>query len=296
MSRPLNTAELVKYTVLQRSLDSDLDASLVIIDENCPRGGRTDFIRSTTILHPLDAISFLSTPFQVILENEVFDGAFLLWMAKALNFTKFIDAYRSGKFSFRHAGGKDSIERSAKAFLDGVWSRKDERYSRALRLWMCVVLDNDAKHDKDFPNQGIVKATEPHVAFVHQLNKRSIESYIPIDFLEKILKKRQIYALKALTIDQQRFYHMKKGFRFEKNESPTLTEYKSSKKISKQEKDLFTTIPQLAWQELRTGFGGGLSAVFIEEKYRPNANDIRLINIKDRQELASLLKKIYERF
>ena len=293
--RPASVADMIRLSALERSTDDLVDASMVVVDVDCPRGGRTDFEQSTTRLHPLDAIIFLSTPFQVILENEVFDGAFLLWMAKALDFMKFIDAYRQGKFAFRHAGGKDSIERSAKTFANGVWSRRDGEYSRAFRLWMCAVLDNDARHENDFPNRHIIESTEPHVSFVHQLARRSIESYIPRDFLGKILRKQQVYALGRLNADQRRYYHMKKGFRFEKNDAPTIAEYKHTPKITTQEKKLFSSIPNIDWKELRSGFGGGLSAIFIEERYRPNVNDVRVCDMQDKQELLMLLKRIYER-
>jgi hypothetical protein len=295
LKRPTDVADLVRLSVLSRSNDSFIDASAVVIDELCPPGGIVDFDNSKTTLHPLDAIYFLSTPFQVILENEYFDGAFLLWSARAVGYFKFIDAYRCGKFSFRHAGGKDSLERSAKTFSHGVWSRRDESYSRALRLWMAVVLDNDAKHSKHFPNKYIIASTKNHVSFVHQLAKRSIESYIPNRFIEKILKPKQFYALKNLNPEQKRHFHMKKGFRFEKNESPTLPDFKQSNKISKGEKDLFGTISPADWQVLCSGFGSGLSAIFTDEKYRPNPNTGQIFPIDDHLELIDLLKKIYSR-
>jgi len=294
-ARPSDVADLVKFTALTRSNDNLADASLVVIDETCPIGGVVDFEYSKTTLHPLDAIQFLSTPFQVILENEFFDGAFLLWSARATGLSKFIDAYRAGKVAFRHAGGKDSLERSARTFSRGVWSRRDGSYSRALRLWVAVVLDNDAKYSNHYPNKQIVDATRPHVTFVHQLSKRSIESYIPISFIEKILKPKQVYALKRLTLEQRRYFHMKKGFKFEKNDSPSLAEYKRSPKVSEAEKKLFGTILQPDWQELRSGFGGGLSAIYVEERHRPDQRSGQIFPIDDHLELSDLIKKIYSR-
>lgn len=294
----VDTIDLIRLQALSNSTDPDADASLIAINEIHPRGGVSDHNGFTTKIHPLDSILFLSTPFQVILENEVFDGAFLLWMAKALNYSKFISAYRNGRFVFRHAGGKGSIERSANAFCNGVWGRKDGKHFRAFRMWMCAVLDNDAKSPGDTPNKSIVDATNEEVVFVHELNKRSIETYIPFDFLQRLMPsiaRRKIYALKRLTEVQRKHYHMKKGFRVENDTAPTLSKYLSSPKISKREKELFGTIPFSDWQDLRDGFGSSLSKIFVEEQYRPNSNDERFTNKQDRAELLTLLKKIYER-
>lgn len=291
--------DLVRLSTTVRSTDALTDATLVIVDENSRRGGLATLAQNTTIIHPLDAIQFLFTPFQVILENEEFDGAFLLWMAKALGFSKFNDAYRDRRFVFRHAGGKGSIKRSAIIFSHGVWSRKDQKHSRAFALWMCVVLDNDSKYPTNRPNNQIIDDVRPHVAFVYELKKRAIESYIPCEKLLKLDSSKSFYrkvkALSGLTSIQKNHYHMKKGFSFSKDIEPNKKNFFSSELVTQEEKELYNSIDDLSWLELMNGFGTSLSKIYSEEKYRPEPNDSQMTDFLGNEEILNLLKKIYSR-
>src|ERR1700738_1833195 len=78
-SRPTTDRDLIRLSTLRQSQDPLADKSSVTIEAACRRGGIADLQNADTRVHPLDAILFLSFPFQVVLENEWFDGAFLLW-------------------------------------------------------------------------------------------------------------------------------------------------------------------------------------------------------------------------
>lgn len=121
--------ELITYAATARSHDRLVDRNVVRIDLSTPLGGRVDD-DFTTSLHPQDCLTFLAQPFSVIVENEWFDGAFLLWMAKALGREALISAYRANRFVFRHAGGKGSLGRSASVLSRGVWPAPNDRHSR----------------------------------------------------------------------------------------------------------------------------------------------------------------------
>lgn len=282
-----------------RSYDDMCDQTSVTITGDCRRGGVVNFEAFDTRVHPLDAIAFLSTPFQVIVENEWFDGSFLLWMAKALGFGRLIEAYRQGRFVFRHAGGKDSIPRSAAVFSKGVWPRRNGGYERAFRLWLCVLLDNDAKYPGDTPNANIIEQTKDHVTFVHQLRRRSIESYIPAQRLRKLDNTpafhRKIDALLNLTDEQRLHYHMKKGFKFDRKTTPHKKNYLASDSVRIEEKRLFQSIDDEDWEHLMDGLGRSLSDIYVDEPHRPNPNDSTMTNQQDRNELSTLIKAIYER-
>jgi len=298
-NRSVDLKELIKLSALKRSHDNLVDQSVVTVDDSCRKGGIVDFPNSDTRLAPLDAIQFLTTPFHVIVENEWFDGAFLLWMAKAIDFNRLISAYREGRFVFRHAGGKDAIPRCAAVLSNGVWPRGDAAYSRAMRLWACVFLDSDAKHPADNPNAQIVAEALPNVIFVHQLKKRSIESYIPSHFLSKYDQsagfRRRVSALGRLTRQQQLYFHMKVGFKHDEPNSPAKASYLASAKVLPQEKALFGGIIDNDWLELMSGFGKKLSEIYVDQRYRPNPNDVNFVDQLDKQELAALTKAIYER-
>jgi hypothetical protein len=272
-------------------VDALADKRTVLIDDSARRGGEERGSTSTA-LHPLDAILFLSTPFQVIVENEWFDGGFILWMAKGLGFTQLLHAYQKNRFIFRHAGGKDSIIRSAKVFSQSVWPRPNRATDRAFRQWMCVVLDNDARDPDDDPNRQIVEAAQPHVFFVHQLQRRSIESYLSRETLLTIDNtgsfRQKVEALFRMSPNQRRYFHMKRGFRFQRDTPPTKASFMSSAEA------LYGGVVPGDWNLLMNGLGRSLSTVFVDPLKRPNTNQPDLVSTEARAELLNLFRSIYE--
>lgn len=294
--RPRGVRELIGGAATYASYDADAHKSSIIIDSASARGGIWLEEKSETLLHPLDAIFFLSTPFQVVVENEHYDGAFLLWMSRAAGFPKLLNAYRAGKFVFRHAGGKDSISRSAEIFSHGVWPRENKKYSRAFKNWLCALLDNDATHPGHEPNKKIIDESLKHCCYVHELRKRSIESYIPQGYLKKYAAEsalsKKVTALFRLSREQRQHYHMKKGFKISGNPASKQT-YLEQSNINI--KTLYSDVSEKDWPLLNDGFGGGLSKVFVEEYYRCNPNDPLLTDLDDRQEILEISRSIYQR-
>lgn len=295
--RTVNTRDFIRLAATARSVDALADGRTIVID-SCARRGGVESADRTTIVHPLDAIIFLSTPFQVIVENEWFDGGFILWMAKGLGFTQLLHAYRNNRFVFRHAGGKDSIVRSASTFSGSVWPRPDKSTDRAFRYWMCVVLDNDARDPNDDPNRKIVEEAGLSVSFVHQLVRRSIESYLPKTSLLKFDSsntfRQRVNALFRMTPDQLRHYHMKRGFRFEKGVEPSRLSFMSSNQVTAEQKALYGGLADADWELLKNGLGRNLSEIFVDPQSRPNTNQEDLVSAEARGELLNLFRSIYE--
>jgi hypothetical protein len=290
--------ELITHLATARSHDRLADKNVVRIDLSAPAGGRIDD-NFTTSLHPRDCLTFLAQPFSVIVENEWFDGAFLLWIARALKRDNLIDAYRANRFVFRHAGGKGSLERSASVLSRGVWPAPNGRHSRAMRLWACAVLDNDSKYPGHVPNDVLIAGLTPWVAFVHELARRSIESYLPHTALTRYdrsnLFKDRVDALFRLSADQRRHYHMKNGLRLKDDANPTKAAYMAAPEIAAQEKALFGPILAADWPKLASGFGKKLSAIYTDDAHRPVAADLSAIEDADKVEFGRLLDAIYER-
>lgn len=270
---------------------SSLHKSRVVIDMQAPVGGRFEPPGTTRVL-PIESLMFLCTPFQIIVENEEFDGAFLLWMARALGMMQFVSAYRSGRFVFRHAGGKGSLVRSARIFSQGVWARDDGRYSKSLKMWLAVLLDNDAQHAGDTPNQDLVNRVQPHALFVHLLGRRAIESYIPHDVLvEHDGTRRHMFGcLFRLSDVQRRYFHMKQGFKIRREVVDRLT-YTASPEVPAEVKQLYQDVSANDWLALAPGFGSGLSSIFTDINMRPT-NTHLLKDVSDKAELTEILNKI----
>lgn len=221
-------------------------------------------------------------------------------MAKALGFDRLVTAYRQGRFVFRHAGGKDMLTRSAAVLSGGVWPRRDAAYERALRLWACVLIDNDARFPGDNPNEAIVSEVTPYVTFVHQLRRRSIESYLPAEKLRRFNPApefgRKVNALFRLDEKQRIHYDMKRGFRYDRDGPPTSkASYVANPAVTSQEKASFQSVGETDWSELMNGFGRAISRIYVDEQHRPNSNDSSLVDVADKREILRLVKAIYER-
>lgn len=289
--------ELIKHSALSASYISTELNPLILIDENAPLGGAVDFDRRLTRVQPLDAIYFLTLPFAVIVENEIFDGSFLLWMAKALNNQSFISSYRKNCFQFRHAGGKGGLSGSSKVFSDGVWPRSDGAYSRALRLWNGVMLDSDAEFPGHQPNDGIVNACRETAAWVHQLQARSIENYIPKEALLKFLRSNddvnRVYKYFDLSEQQRIHYNIKRGFK-KKNDAPlSKASFLTDSETRAEVRQLYADVPEGSWDLLAPGFGSGLSQIFVDQQHRPNTGaSVEFPAPSTREEVEEILTKV----
>lgn len=224
-----------------------------------------------TVVSPLRALEFLYTPFQIVLENEEFDGAFLLWMARALKRDDFLRAYRLSKVDFRHAGGKGSIDRSIRLLSSRVWGRADRKYSREMSKWAAVIIDSDSKHPGHHPNLSIIDKIRDRVAFSHLLSKRAIESYLPKSFIIKKFPalRPKVESLFSMTSEQRKHYHMKNGMKVD-GVVLSKADYQISMKPSPQEKALFFSINEDHWDLLAPGFGASLADIYVSEDCRPD--------------------------
>jgi hypothetical protein len=159
-------------------------------------------------------------------------------------------------------------------YFQGIWPRPDGAHWVAKKFWAAALFDNDARFPGDNPNSRIVEDLRPHVVFFHQLQRRTIESYLPYSILCRFdttsAFKRKIDALFRLNDDQRRHYNMKRGFRFGEETSPSKTAYLAAPDdiVDRREKQLYSGVPDADWHELAAGFGRGLSAIYAEEEHR----------------------------
>jgi hypothetical protein len=168
-----------------------------------------------------------------------------------------------------------------------------------MRLWAAAVLDNDDRFPGDNRNAQIVANLQPVVAFVHQLARRSIESYLPHSVLRRFDNsqafKGKVDALFRMQEDQQRHFHMKNGFRLGDNPNPSKMEYFAAGQVEQDEKTLFFSVDDNDWEKLASGFGRRLSTIYVESEFRPNADDKSAIRPGDADEILTLIDAIYER-
>ncbi|MEN2980941.1 hypothetical protein P7L78_09825 [Tistrella bauzanensis] len=265
--------EFLTLSARSTSFSRTISSTTVIIDKNAAVGGVVDFSRRTTSIRPVEALIFLAQPFSVIVENEWFDGSFILWMAKVRNNQRFISAYRDRLFQFRHAGGKSELERSAKVLSTGVWPRSDNDYTHARRLWCGILLDSDSSYEGDDPNATIRLKCEPHTAWVRQLSARSIENFLPkvsmLNYYSDHVDKAKVHAYFNMSVSQMRHFNLKKGFALVSTANPSLEEFQKSPHVHKERKILYKNVSVQDWELLCKGFGSALSTIYTKLEHRP---------------------------
>ena len=267
---------------------------ILVVDDTAPFSGRTEGT-GAIVAHPLGALAILMQPLHVIVEDENSDGGFLLWMARLLGMDVIKRAYRSGRFLFRHAGGKGQFEKCAKALSYGIWPRPNSPIL-ALRLRAIAVLDSDARFRGDEPNAGIRDAVSDHVAHVHILEGRYIENYVPDPFLRRRLadvgRHAAVEPFLRMTTDQRAFFPIKRGFKTADSELQTREQFLVDTARDRREKELFENIRPDDWNVLAEGFGDSFSLVYRDTAYRCEPSREHLLPPRQRAELRHILTTI----
>lgn len=292
------TIEMLKQRAKATSFSAVASGPTVQIDPSAPPGGKVDFAERTTSVPPLDAVYFLSQPFAVVLENDWYDGGFLLWMAKALNYQDFLKNYRLRRFEFKNAGGKTGLTRSAQAMSTGVWPLRNGGTDRAFRLWNGVMLDSDAKHPDHAPNASIREECSEHSAWVVELKARSIENYLPLVAMLKAvngkppIERTRVRAYFNMSDAQRRHFHMKSGFAIKGNDAPDKQTFLAAADVPQEVKNLYSSVPDHDWAALAPGFGSSLSRIYSDESERPDTGQVVFPSETLKLDVESILKKI----
>lgn len=213
-----------------------------------------DWAASPHNLTPFTALRLLQLPLLVVLEDAVNDAHFV----RAVTRTEFVaaltDAERMHWLEFSHGGGIGTAPRL-------VESWKSDPMCVCRRY---VVFDSDAR-DRGHPSveseklrNGCAGAQIPH----HQLERRSIENYIPIQALEQWAHRglepisqvpalTLMISLKTLPDDLRYFYNFKNGRSRDRRSA-----------IPKAASDAWRKIPIAHRATLRTGFHPDIASLF----------------------------------
>lgn len=287
-------AEMIRGAARTMGRQTPVTAVTLEIDADAPNSGE---ILPSAIMRftPLKAIALLAQPLQIIVEDETSDGGFLLWMARLLGKDSIRAAYQAGRVSFRHAGGKGQMLKSARALTFGIWPR-DGRPIMPMKLRSCAILDSDSHFAGDDRNATIKSHLEPHVGFVHILQGRTIENYVPRKHAEDRFggSGPALAAYFSLSEEQRRYFPLKTGFRYDATPSQpqSMSDFKADNRWDPKEKALFDGISDTNWLRFSGGFGDSLAAVYHVEAYRCAPGAAHLLTVAQRQEIENLLATI----
>ena len=271
------------------------DAVTVVVDDTAPMSGET--VERLIKIHPLGSISLLARPFSVIVEDEVTDGGFILWMARLLGYDEVRRAYNAGRLTFRHAGGKGQIVKSASALSEGIWPRPG-KLILSMQLRCGVILDSDSKYPGHSPNAFIQIDVTSWVAFVHLLSGRTIENYVPKKYFKRRLDADGlgglVEAFFSLTPAQRAFFAIKKGYHSgQKPPTPqSHADFCADATRPVEERDHFQSVHPATWQHLAGGFGERLATVFTNTEYRCEPGDRAGLTPEQQTEISDVLKRL----
>jgi hypothetical protein len=288
-----STAEFIRSAARVASHVGLSDAVTLWIDDAYPQSG--EIAESTIRIHPLGALTILLQPLYLIVEDESSDGGFVLWIARLLGRDAIRNAYNAGKLMFRHAGGKGQLVKSARALSFGVWPR-DNQPILSMRLRAVALLDSDARFPGDRPNQQIADKLTGEVAFVHVLQGRAIENYVPENYARRRLEKdglRQATdAFFRMPLPQRKHFPLREGFRNRNSEPVQHDRFIGDNDREKQECDHYQNVSPTDWNLFCGGFGTRLADVFQEPGYRCSPGEQSQLDRSQVTELNDLLSRV----
>jgi hypothetical protein len=197
-----------------------------------------------------DALTILRKPFCVLLEDEESDRHFLLCMATAEERTFLLDMEKRNGLTFGHGGGLPNMERRVRA-------EKNEHPHARLRLWL--LFDSDALRPStpSAQSRSLQKCCGRQIEH-HQLERRSIENYLPRRALalwavsrpeEKVGRNAKMKAFVGMNLMQRSHFNMKSGFQDDHQRDPGAG-------------DLYDNLTAEDRKVLNAGFGTRIAQLF----------------------------------
>lgn len=226
-------------------------------------------------LSPEDALTYLSSPAIVVVENAESDGAFLDALVYAYDRVELWHALESRWVELDHAGGFGEIEKRLERYL-----ARTQGPPRALVL---------ADSDRLYPghesltmtkiNEVCIKLNIPYIV----LDKRTIENYIPIGALQRHHRRVCYQAFLKLDMAQRAHYSMKKGFGRDDSGGPIVPTDQAT---------MFRHLPARVLNDLCGGFGADAWQLFRDARDVITADTMNLTCTSNPLELPTLLDRI----
>lgn len=208
-------------------------------------GGPADWSSDPPSIPLTDAVRFLQQPLIALLEDWSSDRAFVLAVASLDNRSYLLKMEERGALSFDNGGGITNMPKQLLAIVS--------KSGGAGRVWALFDGDglrpNEASRDSERLKQTCIDNSIEY----HQLNRRSIESYLPRDALETWAvetdvpaRKKKIRAFLRLNRDQRSHFNMKDGFA------------QDAKRTDASAGDLYDGVTAQDKEALAVGFGANI--------------------------------------
>lgn len=204
------------------------------------------------VLSIANALQFLGQPFEIIVENARNDRAFLLAVSDPDDRVVFEERESQGWIKFQHTGGLGEMLIRVQQIQGDL--------TKALRSW--VLFDSDKlQPNQNDPNSERVRAACDNCVPFHQLRRRAIENYLPLEVLGSWAKRESrahmVALFKAFNFDQRAHYNMKRGFAGDGWRQDGLTSGA-----------LFDGLDKHILNQLHQGFGDNIADLFNDPDLR----------------------------
>lgn len=231
-----------------------------------------------------DAVRLLDRQFVVLLEDSITDRAFLLCVASKEERKHLERLERREHLRFDQGGGLGSMKRRV------VQDQRRDATTASHTTWL--LFDSDALRPRE-PSQDSERLRAECLAAsvpCHQLQRRSIESYLPLPALrtwadrggaQAADARRAVRAFVRLTEDQRAHFNMKTGFEGD------------AKRRDVTAGDLYQGLADDARRHLAHGFGENIAELF-KDREVVQEPDLRTDHTAW-HELRSALRELIER-
>jgi hypothetical protein len=206
--------------------------------------------RRELILSLSEALEFLRSPFQVLLEDKLHDREFILAIAKPEWRERLLEMERKKWLHFEHGGGLSRMPETV----------RKARQSPVTRLCLWVLFDSDslAPGKPSEPVRKFMGICGADIAF-HCLERRAVENYLPLMALEHWASydsgshehTRTFRAFKSMTPSCRAHYNLKHGFHGD-----------SRRDDHANVGTLYDDLPPQTRQALDHGFGPTIASLF----------------------------------
>lgn len=233
--RPRLDAWIDTHTAKRSDLKRRLTAVISEAEKTAPNAGST--AARLTVVHqgtdwrrarvdPPLAARMLQRPLKLLVENARNDGAFVKRIAEPSDRRALEEAEKAGWIEFEQGGGLTEILHRLR---DLAGSSEPEAMIARGRLW--VLFDRDAHEANracESKNSRSVRElattiTTPWPLKAHQLQRRSIENYVPLAAMRRCCKDSKhhawIEAYARLKPDQRHNFNIKKGLAGEQDDA-----------------------------------------------------------------------------
>lgn len=222
------------------------------------------------------AVPLLQRPLRILLENRHNDGAFLKTVAPPPWRERYLNLLGVGWIEIDHGGGLSDMRTRANSV------RREE----AMRIW--ALFDSDAREPRQPSRQSesFRESCERANVAHHQLRRRHIESYLPVQALlswaalsprtMRAARRETAEAFASMQPPQRHHYNMKGGF--QRDRPHGIPTYYGT----------YADDPRL-----QNGFGENIATLFHEEEFK--IHEEWLVRDGQRSETTEMLQSLFRR-